>query len=203
MHISLVSLSKDNKSCFGVLQGLSDAPIEKVTTLEYLIDKNIFTDLVFFDAELGKQCILQEVHLYHQMNKKMKWMVTHLGDVYQAIQYLEAGASGILSGSCDEDELQKSIQFIHENQFYLDDDLIQILAFRQIKKILQPFNQLTAREFDVFCLLAEDYSIEELAEALSVTTKTAFNCQTQLRKKLKIKNKQQLIDLANNYRLIF
>lgn len=54
----------------------------------------------------------------------------------------------------------------------------------------------------VFCLLAEDYSIQTIAEQLSVTTKTAFNCQAQVRKKLALKNQLQIFTLAKRHRLI-
>ncbi|MCK5830438.1 MAG: response regulator transcription factor [Methylococcales bacterium] len=202
MHISLVSSSIESRHCFDALQSLKGATVQKMATLRDLINKNVMTDLVFFDAKLGKERIFQEVHLYHQNNKQIKWIVIHSNDVYLSLQFIQIGASGILTDPCDKEKLEHSIQSVLEGLIYLDENLIQILAFRQIKKLLHPFEQLTAREFDVFCLLAENHSIQALAEALSITTKTAFNCQTQLRKKLKIKNNSQLIDLANNYSLI-
>jgi two-component system invasion response regulator UvrY len=186
-----------------LLRNLTEATTHKVTSVEDLLDKKTIIDLIFFDAELGEQNILQQAQLYHQKNKQIKWVVVNLFDVCQSIKYIQAGAAGILTTLSDTEKLQQSIQSIIKDPLYLEEDLIQILAFRQIKKSLLPFSELTAREFDVFCLLAENYSIQAIADILSVTTKTAFNCQTQLRKKLEIKNKQQLIDLANKYKLVF
>jgi len=88
------------------------------------------------------------------------------------------------------------------DQLYLEKDLIQILALRQIKKILQPFSQLTAREYDVFCLLAENYSIQTTASLLSISAKTAFNCQTKIRKKLTLKNQLEITQFAKKHGLI-
>ena len=91
---------------------------------------------------------------------------------------------------------------LYYDQLYLETDLVQILAMRQINKTLLPFKQLTAREFDVFCLLAEDYSIQTIAQQLSITTKTAFNCQAQVRKKLNLRNQQHIVEQAKNYGLV-
>lgn len=203
MHISLVSSPIKETSCFKLLQNLTDTTIHKITSVEFLIDRKIPVDFIFFDAEFGERNILQQVQAYHLQYKQMKWIVINLYDVRQQIKYIQAGASGVLTSPCDIEKLQNSIQSVIEGQLFLEDKLIQVLAFRQIKRLLHPFSQITAREFDVFCLLAENYSIQTIAEVLFITTKTAFNCQTQLRKKLDIKNQQQLIILANNYSLIF
>lgn len=203
MHISLASSLIKKTTHYEFLQNLTDnRRIKKITSVEDLIDKKIVTDLIFFDAELGEQNILHQVQLYQQQNKQMKWIVINLFNVNQSIKYIQSKASGILSNPPDKEKFQQVIQSINNDQLYLEDSLIQILAFRQIKKLLHPFSELTTREFDVFCLLAEKYSIQEISEMLSITTKTAFNCQTQLRKKLKIKNQQQLSILASNSGLI-
>ena len=167
-----------------------------------MIDKEQTLNLVIFNAQLGKESIVEQVHIYHQHNKQIKWLVTHLDDIHQSLQYIHLGASGITTGSCDKETFQRFLQSITNDQLYLDDDLTQILAFRQLKKILEPFSRLTPREFDVFCLLAENYPIKTIAAELNVTEKTAFNCQTQLRKKLNVKNQQHAYHLAKNNGLI-
>lgn len=200
MHISLVSPLKDSLPGIEVMQDLSDVTIDKVTTLGDM--SNIEVDLIFFDAELGVENILQQYHLFLQKNKSKKWLVININNVHKSLQFIQSGASGILTSFCNKEKLQHCIQFVFEDNIYLEDDLIQALAFRQINKILVPFKQLTAREFDVFCLLAEECTIQMIAELLSITAKTAFNCQTQVRKKLALKNQQQLIQLAKKHRLV-
>lgn len=173
-----------------------------MTTTETLNDKEQTLNLVLFNAQLGKESITEQVHIYHQHNKQTKWLVTHLNNIHQSLQYIHLGASGIVTGSCDIETFQAFLQSIANDQIYLDNHLTQILAFRQLKKILEPFSLLTPREFDVFCLLAENYPIKTIATELGVTEKTAFNCQTQLRKKLNLINQQQTYQLAKNNGLI-
>lgn len=200
MHISVVSPLIDDLPGVEVLQNLNEVTIDSATTLGSM--SNIEADLVFFDAELGVESILQQYHLFLQKNKPKRWLVINLKNVHQSLQYIEAGALGVLASLCDKTKVQRCIQDVFEGQVYLEEDLIQILAYRQIEKILQPFSQLTAREFDVFCLLAEECSIRVIAAFLSITSKTVFNCQAQIRKKLAIKDQQQLFELAKKHRLI-
>ena len=187
------------------LQNPKNTTVHEVHSLEYLIDKNINIDIAFFNAVLGAEEILRQVQLYFQQgnNGSMRWLVVDLFDIPLSLQFMKVGASGILSTPCHKEKLQQIIKSVYDGQLYLDDGLTQILALRQINRLLEPFVQLTSREFDVFCLLAESYSIRTIAEELSVTAKTAFNCQTQLKKKLQLNNQQEMILLAKKNGLIF
>lgn len=205
MHISLISFPVEKPLYFLPLHNLNSTTVHEVLSLEYLIDKNITIDIAFFNAVLGGEEILKQVQLYFQQggNVSMRWLVVDLYDIPLALQYMKVGAAGILNTSCNKDKLQKIVKSIYDGQLYLNDGLTQVLALRQINRILKPFVQLTSREFDVFCLLAENYSIRMIADELSVTVKTAFNCQTQVKKKLQLNNQQEMIQLAKKSGLIF
>ncbi len=201
MHISLVSSTMESLSCVTLFHHLDEITVHEVRRLEELLDKNTPLDLVFFDATLGMKDIKQQIQLYQQKKHAITWMVMNVTDIQQSLQYLQSGASGILTQP-NEKTLEDCFQTVFKGRLYLEADFIQILALRQIKKTLLPFKRLTAREYDVFCLLAEAYSIQTIAELLSVSAKTAFNCQAQLRKKLNIRNQQQILEMAKKHGLV-
>lgn len=201
MHIFLVSSVRESFPSAGLFQRLHDITVYKITKLEDLPNKNTKLDLIFFDAALGMEDITQQIQLYQQKKQRIKWLVINATDIQQSLQCFQLGASGVLTQP-SEKTLQDCLQSISNEQLYLEADFIQILALRQIKKTLLPFKQLTAREYDVFCMLAEDYSIQMIATQLSITTKTAFNCQAQLRKKLDIRKQQDVFKLAKKHGLI-
>jgi DNA-binding NarL/FixJ family response regulator len=202
MHISLVSTSTGHLSCSKIFQSINNISLFEMTDLNDIDDKNIKPELIFFDANIGLDIILKQVTLCHQLNTQPKWVVINLDDIHQSLRYLRTGASGLFSNLFDKETLLLCLQSITQNQLYLDSRLTQVFAFRQIEKILHPFSQLTAREFDVFCLLVENYPIKTIAIELAITEKTAFNCQTQLRKKLNLKTQSQLTLLAKKNGLI-
>jgi two-component system invasion response regulator UvrY len=198
MYISIVSSSKKNLIPPD-LEKSKALDLHTVKSLQSAIDNNSPLEIIFFDADLGEKTIVQQISLCPS-----QWLVINIANnIQQALQYLQLGASGILTAPFTDEKLQRSIQSIASKTLYIDDGLQQILAFRQIQKMLQPFSKLSSREFDIFCLLAENVSIQDVAEQLSITTKTAFNCQTQLRQKLGLKNQQQIIYFAKSHSLIF
>ncbi len=198
MHISIISSSAENiiPPSLDNTKGLT---ILKSRSVQSALDENIALGNVFFDAALGEKSITQQINLCPS-----QWLVINMNkNIQKTLQYLQLGASGVLIRPFNSTKLRYSTQSLADKKLYIDDELKQILAFRQIKKILQPFNDLSSREFDVFCLLAEGFSIQSIAKLLTISVKTAFNCQTQLRQKLRLKNQQQIVQYAKTHRLIF
>ncbi|WP_198245639.1 response regulator transcription factor [methane-oxidizing endosymbiont of Gigantopelta aegis] len=184
-------------SAFKLFQGLKGVTLHETDKLEHLSGADAKPDLIVFDAAMGMENISQHVQQKHMA----KWVVLDVADIQQALHYLQLGASGILTQP-SEAAISKCLQTIAEEQIYLDADFVQILALRQIKKMLLPFKHLTAREYDVFCLLAEGYSIQTIATLLSISPKTAFNCQAQLRKKLAVRTQQDIFAFAKKHGLV-
>lgn len=201
MHILLVHPLIDRLSYVAIFNNIKGVTVDARVNLESLSNKKQKPDLIFFDAELGIDNIDQQICLYQKKNHAIKWLVINITEVQQSLLYLQLGAEGILTLP-NKKTLQACLLSLSNGQLYLDADLLQVLALRQINKMLLPFKVLTAREYDVFCMLAEDYSIQTIAELLSVTTKTAFNCQAQIRKKLDVKNNEQIFSLAKKHRLV-
>jgi len=199
MHILFVELISDPLMTTNSLQNKSGFTVNYVAA----DDNKSFADIILFDAQLGENKIKQQINLYKQLNAQLQWLIVDINNnIQQAIKYLQLGASGILNSPYRDINLEDLVATINHKALYLNDDLKQILALRQIQRTLQPFNMLSSREFDVFCLLAENFTIDYIADNLKVSSKTAFNCQSQIRKKLGLSNQQQITQFAKSHRLI-
>jgi len=199
MHILFVELISDPLMTTNSLQNKSGFTVNYVAA----DDNKSFADIILFDAQLGENKIKQQINLYKQLNAQLQWLIVDINNnIQQAIKYLQLGASGILNSPYRDINLEDLVATINHKALYLNDDLKQILALRQIQRTLQPFNMLSSREFDVFCLLAENFTIDYIADNLKVSSKTAFNCQSQIRKKLGLSNQPQITQFAKSHRLI-
>lgn len=158
---------------------------------------------VLLDGGLNPAVILTQIRQLHSAEPTCKLIVA-LPDtgMLNATTYLQAGVSGLLNQRCASAQLAAIIRHIAAGHIYLDHDLAQILAMRQIKKMLAPFTALTSREFDVFCLIAEGCSLQTIAEQLAVSSKTVSNCQSQIKLKLGLEGRLQINQLAINNGLI-
>jgi two-component system invasion response regulator UvrY len=120
----------------------------------------------------------------------------------QAIRYLQSGVTGLLCHTQTAEQLVGILKHIQAGHFYLDQEIAQLLAMRQIKKLLSPFVSLSSREFDVFCMLAEGRRLQTIAEELGISSKTVSNSQSQIKLKLGLATRTDIIEFAKNHGLI-
>lgn len=159
-------------------------------------------EVLIVDAMLGQEWLGVQLGRIKQ-RQKLRWLVVNQsGSPHEYLQYFQAGAAGVLSDEYVDETLLKCIETVRAGGVCIEAEMSQILAMRQIKKMLAPFVTLSSREFDVFCLLAEGYPMAYIAENLGISTKTAFNCQTQLKKKMGLANQLQIRELAKKHGLI-
>jgi DNA-binding NarL/FixJ family response regulator len=97
---------------------------------------------------------------------------------------LAAGASGYVPKSSAPEVLVAALRQVAAGGRYLDRGLERRLAFDRVRGHDSPLMELSTREFEIFCLLAEGASSAEIARRLSLSPKTVANYSTQLKGKL-------------------
>ena len=117
-------------------------------------------------------------------------------DITFVEQALNAGAKGYITKSSAPDTLVEAINEISNGNIYLDHGLAQQLAVHHTRGRENLFAELSNREFEIFCLLAEGLSTAKIATKLSLSYKTVANYSTQIKNKLKVRNSAELVHLA-------
>ncbi|MBN2701778.1 MAG: response regulator [Methylohalobius sp. ZOD2] len=105
---------------------------------------------------------------------------------------LEAGARGYLSKRCGPPMLMEAVRRVMQGERYVESRLEQAVSSPP-HELLQ---RLTAREFEVFHLLAQGRSVNEIASLLQLSSKTVGVHQTRILKKLDLPNIAHLVLLA-------
>ncbi len=82
-------------------------------------------------------------------------------------QALQAGARGYITKSSAPEVLVEAVKQIASGNIHLDAGIAQRLAFQKSRGKGTPFTDLSTREFEIFCLLAEGLSTSEIADRLS------------------------------------
>jgi DNA-binding NarL/FixJ family response regulator len=112
---------------------------------------------------------------------------------------LESGAKGYISKSCPGEMLVEAVQKVAAGEIYIEPTLLQKLAVQRVAHgsgSAALLNGLSAREFDVFCLLAQGYTTREVAEELRLGYKTAANYGTSIKHKLQLDTSAEMARLA-------
>lgn len=117
---------------------------------------------------------------------------------------LEAGAKGYITKSCAPELLVEAVVKIAADETFLEPDIAQKLAYQSVARNESQvaLNTLSAREFDVFCLLAKGLNTREVAEELQLGYKTVSNYASLIKDKLNVNTTTELVRLAYQYGVI-
>ena len=117
-------------------------------------------------------------------------------DLSFANQALKLGAKGYLTKNTLADDLVKSIEAVTQGDVFLSDEIAKKMAMQSISGNQDPVHELSAREFEIFRLLAEGLDIDAIASTLNISSKTVSNYQTMIKQKLNINTPIELIRYA-------
>jgi DNA-binding NarL/FixJ family response regulator len=112
---------------------------------------------------------------------------------------VRAGAHGFLRKDCGAEELLRAVRALAAGGSYFSPDVSRLLA-EQVRsrqtESADPLAPLTAREREVFHLVAEGRTTKEIASALGVSPKTAENHRARVLSKLGLHNAAGLVRFA-------
>ena len=114
-----------------------------------------------------------------------------------AVRVLKAGASGYLTKENAPDELIKAIRKVVSGGKYISRSLAESLAFGLDEASERPRHEaLSDREFQVMQLVASGKTLTEIAEELSLSTKTVSTYRTRLLQKMNLETNAEIIRYA-------
>lgn len=114
------------------------------------------------------------------------------------------GVRGYVTKDSAASHLYKAIMAVMEGQEYVSEDLAPDLHKhdRQAEPLEYGYDLLTAREQEVFRLLAEGKTSKQIAGRLAITAKTADSHRSNIYRKLQIADPMELVRLAARMNVI-
>jgi two-component system, NarL family, response regulator DevR len=126
-------------------------------------------------------------------------MITSYSDEEAVISSVLAGASGYLLKHLSRAELLRSIRHVAAGQTLIDANAKK----QAMEKLAEtPGSELTEREREVLALVARGYTNKQIADALTVTEKTARNHVSHILEKLGMSRRSEAAAYAVEHRLI-
>lgn len=161
-------------------------------------------DVMVLDLSMPGIGGLESIRRICNRDSKAKILVFSVHDEWVYVERaMNAGAKGYITKHAHPDILIAAIQKIAEGGIYIEPSLISdspafSSAYRETsendyKSIIE---SLSAREFDVFLLLAKGLTSHKIADELCLGYKTVANYGTQIRTKLKVSSTAELAHIA-------
>jgi DNA-binding NarL/FixJ family response regulator len=187
----------------GVRRLLEQEPLFEVTgeaesgEKAYQIFGELKPDVMVMDLSMPGMGGLESIRRILMRYEKAKILVLSMHeDLSFANQALKLGAKGYLTKNTLADDLVKSIETVTQGDVFLSDEIAKKMAMQSISGNQDPVHELSAREFEIFRLLAEGLDIDAISSTLNISSKTVSNYQTMIKQKLNINTPIELIRYA-------
>ena len=181
----------------------SSKEIEVVQSFENLNDTfenlNPSVEVLLLDINLPDGNGITACKELLEKHKDLKIIaLTNFEDSLIIKQILKNGAMGYLLKNTSKSELTEAIKEVYKGNRYLPKNISDLLLNESIG--LENSNyfipKLTSREKEILALIIKEYTTEEMANELFVSTKTVESHRSNLIQKLGVKNSAGLVRVA-------
>ena len=193
--------------CFLLKNILPDVLIEQAPNGDVALSKikmNVY-DLIILDAHMpgGDSFGLIANILARQPDARILMYSMNAEEIY-AKRYFKAGVKGYINKEADAAELKIAIHNVLNNKTYVSPELNVILLEEMLGNIkANPFNDLSAKEFEILQEMLEGRSVTEMSKIFNVHTSTIGTHKARILEKLDCKNIIQLSQLAKLHNVTY
>lgn len=117
-------------------------------------------------------------------------------DAMHARRLLKAGAAGYLTKRSAAEALIQAIRQVSQGATFLEPQIAQELALRQVSGGREPLDTLSETEFKVFLALARGESVQQIAGIMSLSPRTVGTHLYNIKQKLAASNSAELALIA-------
>ena len=165
----------------------------------YLLLQTLQPDVVILDLSMPGQGGLSVLR-----RMKLRWpllpvLVFSMHDNLPfVVQAMRAGANGYITKSSEPESMVKAVRNVVSGMQVSSPDVALKMEMAATSVMSQPTLGLSAREFEIFRLVAGGKTHEEIAGLLNVSVKTVANNHSLIRQKLGISTDIELYRLARD-----
>ncbi|SEI54905.1 DNA-binding response regulator, NarL/FixJ family, contains REC and HTH domains [Dyadobacter sp. SG02] len=158
----------------------------------------LLLDLVMPDTD--PNALLHHIRHFHSDTRVL--ILSMNDESLYGARFIQLGAQGYIKKDAPKDEIKKAIHTVLAGKKYVSQELGEVLVQDSLDgKKGNPFERLSAREFQVAMHLVQGYSQKQISEMLQVQYGTVNTLKQRLFEKLNIEHHKDLNELSLIYGL--
>ena len=159
--------------------------------------QGVAADLLVSDLTMPGTCGTQLIEQLHRQHPSLPILILSMHDEPATVRRaLQAGATGYITKESSPGTLHAAVRQVAAGERFIPPALAETLAFEAIRPASLPHETLSQRERQIFKLIAQGVSLNQIAEQLHLSPKTVTTHKTHLMEKLGIANNADLIRYA-------
>ena len=165
----------------------------------YALYRSCKPDVVVLDLSMSGIGGLEVIRRIKMSDKFAHILVFSMhGHAAMVQRVLKMGAEGYLTKQSSSDQLIQAVRQVRQGRLYVDPALAAEMVDGMVHNNASedPLIVLSPREFQLFKLMAEGYSIAQIADTISISPKTVGVHHANIMRKLNLENTTQLVRLA-------
>jgi DNA-binding NarL/FixJ family response regulator len=169
----------------------------------YVLYKQLKPDVVVLDLSMPGRGGVEVLRRLRQWDEGARVLIfTMHQNAAFAVQAFRAGAKGYITKSSAPELLISAIREVAAGKTALSPDVDHVLALARISDEDSLLDGLTAREFDIFRMLADAKGVEDIAATLNLSPKTVSNYHYLIKSKLGVASDIELVRLAVRLKIV-
>ena len=166
--------------------------------------KDFSYDVVIMDIQLPNTNINALLQTIHEEYPAIKVLIFSMGaESIYAKALIKAGAHGFVSKEAPLEEIEKAIKLVFNGGVYIServsDSLVNDFILGKTSERSNPFNKLSAREFEIALLLLSGKSATEISGSLNIMASTVATHKARIFQKMGVTNLMALNELVKFY----
>jgi two-component system, NarL family, invasion response regulator UvrY len=159
--------------------------------------KDLRPDVVVMDISMPGRGGIDAIEHIRKFDAEARILVfsMHSGAPY-ALQAFRAGAKGYVTKSSPPEFLVSAVRTVAEGQVAICPEISEVLALDRLQAEKEGIEALSPREFEIFRMILDAKSTDEIAAALNVSRKTAANYHYSIKSKLGASSDIELLYLG-------
>jgi DNA-binding NarL/FixJ family response regulator len=160
----------------------------------YQLYKTTQPDVVIMDISMPGRGGIDAIEHIRRFDPQARILVfTMHGGAAYALQAFRAGARGYVTKSSPPDLLVSAVRDVAEGRIAICPETSEALALDRVRGEKTGLEELSPREFEIFRMILDARSTDEIAAALNVSRKTAANYHYSIKSKLGVASDIELV----------
>ncbi len=177
--------------------------VELLSMLEVL---DTLPDVILLDLKMPVMDGVEAHEKIRELYPDLKVIILTMEDDQQYILYLiNEGVNGYLFKNAESEEMELAIKRVMEQGFYFSDDISKMVmksVVNRTKNHNQQKIELTEREQQILELICKEHTAHEIADKLTLSSRTIEGYRTKLLEKTGAKNMAGLVVFAMKHNLV-